>query len=303
MRAMNKEGHPPCGGPGTPWRAQLRRIDLRNDAASAQSRPGGPKLLADEPTSRLSRHPSVLKELQPLAMAHLSSLTPRAISTLAGLLSNRSGYIRLEAAKDILNRTGVGLQHDRGNTSPLLISINIGSKQTEGSVALVTPETQPGLDGSGDARGPKSAEPIGASDLSRHPLVLKVLQPMAHAHLSSLTPRAISTLAGLLSNRSGYIRLEAAKDILNRTGVGIAHDRGNTSPLLISISIGSQQVSASSAAALPDQAQLSDPSTRPGGPKLPGEVSTRSPAHDFSPKVLPGKVSEVIDVPDEWSLD
>ena len=61
-------------------------------------------------------------------------------------------------------------------------------------------------------------------DLARIPAVLKHRQPMVIEHLSALTPRAIQTLTGLLTNKSGYIRLEAAKDILNRTGVGAARD-------------------------------------------------------------------------------
>jgi len=48
-------------------------------------------------------------------------------------------------------------------------------------------------------------------------------------------------------------------------------------------------------------AEAPDPQTSatdfgPGGPKTGAEVSTRSPAHDFFPKVSPARVSEVLDL-------
>ena len=87
-----------------------------------------------------------------MVIKYLSALTPRAIQTLAGLLTNKSGYIRLEAAKDILNRTGVGAARDGSNTSPLLISIQIGDRtlgvQSGGfdgaSTPSLSPEFEPG---------------------------------------------------------------------------------------------------------------------------------------------------------------
>ena len=147
-------------------------------------------------------------------------------------------------------------------------------------------------------------------DLARNPAVLKHLQPMVIKHLSALTPRAIQTLAGLLTNKSGYIRSEAAKDILNRTGVGAARDGGNTSPLLISIQIGNRMVASQSGGAVAPDSQTSATDFGPGGRKLGVEALPRSPAHDFPekasqelppahdffPKVSPARASEVLDL-------
>ena len=163
-------------------------------------------------------------------------------------------------------------------------------------------------------------------DLSRHALVLKYLQPMAQQQLASLTPRAIQTLAGLLTNKSGYIRLEAAKDILNRNGVGADRNTSIGSPLLISIKIGQRDLQSVSGGSAPEHNAGSEPEFEPGGRKLDAGEPTRSPTHDFpekvisverspaydfSPKVQASEVSKVIDLdatvvsssePD-WSLD
>jgi hypothetical protein len=77
----------------------------------------------------LARNPRVLKILQPLVMQHISALTPKAVQTLSGLLTAKSSYIRLEAAKDILNRTGVGVDQQPLRAQPLLIRINLGTGQ------------------------------------------------------------------------------------------------------------------------------------------------------------------------------
>jgi hypothetical protein len=79
------------------------------------------------------------------AQSKLASLTPKAISTIAGILTNKSGYIRLEAAKDILNRNGVGVQKDGASTQPLVISIKIGGREQ------------------GPASGPEAPEIVGGS--------------------------------------------------------------------------------------------------------------------------------------------
>jgi hypothetical protein len=133
-------------------------------------------------------------------------------------------------------------------------------------------------------------------DLARNPAVLKHLQPMVIEHLSALTPRAIQTLTGLLSNKSGYIRLEAAKDILNRTGVGAARDGGNTSPLLISIQIGDRTLGVQSGGLDGTSKPSISPEFEPGGRKSEEAEEARTPAHDFFPKVSPARVSEVLDL-------
>jgi hypothetical protein len=144
-------------------------------------------------------------------------------------------------------------------------------------------------------------EPGGAARsagvfLSRHPAVLKCLHPLVMQQLSSLQPRAVQTLAGLLTNKSGYIRLEAAKDILNRMGVGASRDAGNTSPLLISIQIGEGAAGRSVAVVAPEIVSDLDAVTGPGGPKTARPELTRSPEHDFSEKVEAESVSKVLDI-------
>jgi hypothetical protein len=60
-----------------------------------------------------------------MLVEHLAALTPRAVQTLARLLSDKSGYIRLKAAKDILNRNGLGVSKEPMQTGQLVVNINI----------------------------------------------------------------------------------------------------------------------------------------------------------------------------------
>jgi hypothetical protein len=60
-----------------------------------------------------------------MLVEHLAALTPRAVQTLAGLLSDKSGYIRLKAAKDILNRNGPSVSKEPTQTGQLMVDINI----------------------------------------------------------------------------------------------------------------------------------------------------------------------------------
>jgi hypothetical protein len=62
-----------------------------------------------------------------MLVERLAALTPRAVQALAGSLDDKSGYIRLKAAKDILNRNGVGVAPEPVCGAPLLIRINLGS--------------------------------------------------------------------------------------------------------------------------------------------------------------------------------
>ena len=74
------------------------------------------------------RNPKVQRHLQGEIMSQLQALTPKALATLSALLSNKSAYVRLDAAKDVLNRNAVGIDRDKSNTPPLLISIKIGDR-------------------------------------------------------------------------------------------------------------------------------------------------------------------------------
>lgn len=102
----------------------------------------------------LSRNPRVLRLLQPMLVEHLAALTPRAVQTLARLLSDKSGYIRLKAAKDILNRNGPGVSKEPTQTGQLVVDINIRKHDQVGrkesppiSVANASENTDLDLDG------------------------------------------------------------------------------------------------------------------------------------------------------------
>src|SRR5258705_12829563 len=83
---------------------------------------------------RYSRHPLVLKALGPMAQAHLSALTPKAIQTLNALLTASSAFVRLEAAKDILDRNGVGTSHEAPRSQQLVVNINLGDTTPAASI-------------------------------------------------------------------------------------------------------------------------------------------------------------------------
>jgi hypothetical protein len=123
---------------------------------------------------------------------------------------------------------------------------------------------------------------------SRHPLVLAALAPLAQAHLNSLTPKAIQTLSHLLSNGSPYVRLEAAKDILDRNGVGTSREPPKSSQLVVNINLQPASTVSADAATVIVQEEVSSATVKEGG--LENSVldnSSTSPAHDFSPEVSP----------------
>jgi hypothetical protein len=133
-------------------------------------------------------------------------------------------------------------------------------------------------------------------DLARNPAVLKYLQPMVIEHLSALTPRAIQTLAALLANKSGYIRLGAAKDILNRTGVGLQRNTDAHSAFSVHIQIGDQTLQLGRPVGGMETTTALLPPIDPGGRKTEVAEEARSPAHNFFPKVSPARVSEVLNL-------
>jgi hypothetical protein len=122
--------------------------------------------------------------------------------------------------------------------------------------------------------------------LSRHPLVIKALAPMAAAQLQSLTPQAIQTLGHLLNNGSPYVRLEAAKDVLDRNGVGTSREPPRSAQLVVNINLSPADTAVTlppllDLAALPYEAPKAE-----GGPEnsVPGNPSI-TPAHDFPQQV------------------
>jgi hypothetical protein len=119
---------------------------------------------------------------------------------------------------------------------------------------------------------------------SRHPLVLAALAPLAQAHLNSLTPKAIQTLGALLHQGSAYVRLEAAKDILDRNGVGTSREPPRSSQLVVNINLQTAMTVAADAPTVIDSKELSLIRVEEGGlENSVSENSSTSPAHDFSP--------------------
>jgi hypothetical protein len=90
------------------------------------------------------RNPKVQKYLRAEIDNRLQALTPKAVATLEGLLTSKSACIRLDAAKDILTRNGIGTQRDGASTTPMLINIQIGERsiapETSESVATTNIE-------------------------------------------------------------------------------------------------------------------------------------------------------------------
>jgi len=122
----------------------------------------------------------------------------------------------------------------------------------------------------------------------RHPLVLKALAPMAAAQLQSLTPQAIQTLGHLLNNGSPYVRLEAAKDVLDRNGVGTSREPPRSAQLIVNINLSPSIAADTSAPIVLEHDAISDVVVEPGAlenshPSLPSTSS----AHDFLPEASP----------------
>ena len=123
--------------------------------------------------------------------------------------------------------------------------------------------------------------------MSRHPLVLAALAPLAQAHLASMTPRAIQTLGNLLNTGSPYVRLEAAKDILDRNGVGTSREPPKSSQLVVNINLSQPQISATGDALhVVETALLDDVSVSRGLENSAPSLPSTSPAHDFSTEVV-----------------
>ena len=102
-------------------------------------------------------------------------MTPKAIQTLAALLNTGSPYVRLEAAKDILDRNGVGTAHEPPRSQQLVVNINL-SPSTAGDV---TPPVVLDVDANADDVSEEGAlensDPSHSSTSSPHDFSLEVL--------------------------------------------------------------------------------------------------------------------------------
>lgn len=148
------------------------------------------------------------------------------------------------------------------------------------------------------ARSLKYDNPKGVGHrYSRHPLVLKALAPLAQQHLSALTPKAVQTLATLLHAKSAFVRLEAAKDILDRNGVGTSHEAPRSNQLVVYINLGDALP-----AHIPDVVVLDNEATphvaqEQPGPESSGSVlGATSLPHDFSIEVLDDSIAAPLEL-------
>ncbi len=137
---------------------------------------------------------------------------------------------------------------------------------------------------------------------ARHPLVLAALAPMAQAHLNSLTPKAIQTLAHLLSNGSPYVRLEAAKDVLDRNGVGTSREPPKSSQLVVNINLSATHAVPDTTAIVLDADETSlDVGETEALENSNLSLPSTSPAHDFSQEVP--EISEAVAKPLDLELE
>jgi phage terminase small subunit len=74
---------------------------------------------------RLAKLPQVRKYLAQAAEALIAEAAPQAAETMRKLLKHKSGYVRFEAAKDVLNRNGVGSTTGQGSGVSLNVVIKL----------------------------------------------------------------------------------------------------------------------------------------------------------------------------------
>lgn len=83
---------------------------------------------------------------------------------------------------------------------------------------------------------PRSAH-VAGSRLMKLVQVRKYLALQAEAIMAEAAPMAAQAMKKLLKHKSGYVRVEAAKDVLNRTGVGQSTNGAGARPLNVIIKL------------------------------------------------------------------
>lgn len=90
---------------------------------------------------RLAKLPWVKRALREAVDDILADSAPIAAQTLRQLLDSKSHYVRLEAAKDILDRNGVGTDKKQTDQRPLVLKFNFGPSSASSSAPVdVTPK-------------------------------------------------------------------------------------------------------------------------------------------------------------------
>lgn len=114
---------------------------------------------AREQGSRLLRDPKIIKIIQQRMMDEIGVAAVSALTTVKKLAkSARSDYVRLEAAKDLLDRAGYKPPErvDHRVAADLSVSFDVAPRQIEGSVV---PDGSP-EDRGGQKRRVKASDPL-----------------------------------------------------------------------------------------------------------------------------------------------
>ena len=110
-------------------------------------------------------------------------MTPRAIQTLGSLLSASSAFVRLEAAKDILDRNGVGTSREPPRSQQLVVNINLGDAVSLTSTPTLVLEDSEHSDLSSEAIGVENSTPLVSSTTLTHDFSTEVLDDRIAAPL------------------------------------------------------------------------------------------------------------------------
>jgi hypothetical protein len=157
-----------------------------------------------------------------MLVEHLAALTPRAVQALAGLLSDKSGYVRLKAAKDILNRSSVGGGREPVPGAPLLIRINLGCDAPADATQSQSLEIAP------QRREPPPVSVSNASDITDLDLDCPELSTVLTSNESSIEQKIPSdiNILGLDENASQLAekQLGGQKSRNGRMGGSLPHD-------------------------------------------------------------------------------
>ena len=76
--------------------------------------------------SRLGADPRIRSLLTETADQMIAGAAPEAAKTMMSLLKNKSGYVRLQAAQDILNRNKVGTDGNTHGAGGFVFRIDLG---------------------------------------------------------------------------------------------------------------------------------------------------------------------------------
>ena len=101
-------------------------IACSGDRTAAAKMAGYPARSAQVMGSRLGADPRIRSLLTETADQMIAGAAPEAAKTMMSLLKNKSGYVRLQAAQDILNRNKVGTDGNTHGAGGFVFRIDLG---------------------------------------------------------------------------------------------------------------------------------------------------------------------------------